>query len=52
VPAVSVPCGFAPDGLPIGCQLTGRMWAEDTLVNACAAYQAVTDWHLAAPALA
>ena len=52
VPAVSVPCGFAPDGLPIGCQLTGRMWAEDTLVNACAAYQAATDWHLAAPALA
>jgi aspartyl-tRNA(Asn)/glutamyl-tRNA(Gln) amidotransferase subunit A len=50
VPAISLPCGFSPDGLPIGCQLTGRMWAEDTLVRAGAALQSSTDWHLRTPA--
>ncbi len=52
VPAISLPCGFSPDGLPIGCQLTGRMWEEATLVRAGAAYQSATDWHLQAPSLA
>jgi aspartyl-tRNA(Asn)/glutamyl-tRNA(Gln) amidotransferase subunit A len=52
VPAISVPCGFAPDGLPVGIQLTGRMWDEARLVDLAAAYQAVTEWHLRAPALA
>jgi aspartyl-tRNA(Asn)/glutamyl-tRNA(Gln) amidotransferase subunit A len=51
VPAISLPCGFSPEGLPIGCQLTGRMWEEATLVAAGAAYQSITDWHLAAPPL-
>jgi aspartyl-tRNA(Asn)/glutamyl-tRNA(Gln) amidotransferase subunit A len=51
VPAISLPCGFSPEGLPIGCQLTGRMWAEDTLVRAGAALQSTTDWHLQAPRL-
>jgi aspartyl-tRNA(Asn)/glutamyl-tRNA(Gln) amidotransferase subunit A len=51
VPAVSVPCGYAPEGLPIGIQLTGRMWEEGRLVDLAAAYQAETDWHLQAPAL-
>ncbi|MEZ5417630.1 MAG: Asp-tRNA(Asn)/Glu-tRNA(Gln) amidotransferase subunit GatA [Vicinamibacterales bacterium] len=52
VPAISLPCGFSDDGLPIGCQLTGRMWAEDALIGLAAAYQGATDWHLAAPSLA
>ena len=49
VPAISLPCGMSPDGLPIGCQLTGRMWDEETLVRATTAYQAATDWHFMAP---
>jgi aspartyl-tRNA(Asn)/glutamyl-tRNA(Gln) amidotransferase subunit A len=52
VPAISLPCGFAPDGLPIGIQLTGRMWEEARLVDLASAYQAATDWHWRAPALA
>ncbi len=49
VPAISLPCGLSPDGLPIGCQLTGRMWDEATLVAAGTAYQAASDWHLLTP---
>jgi len=51
VPAISVPCGFSPDGLPIGLQLTGRMFDEATLLRAADAYQRRTEWHTAAPAL-
>ena len=52
LPAISLPCGMSPDGLPIGCQLTARMWDEATLVGAGAAHQAASDWHLMSPPLA
>ena len=52
LPAISLPCGMSPDGLPIGCQLTARMWDEAALVRAGAAYQTASDWHLMTPALA
>jgi Asp-tRNA(Asn)/Glu-tRNA(Gln) amidotransferase A subunit family amidase len=32
-PALSVPCGFDPDGLPIGLQIVGRRWREDTVLT-------------------
>jgi aspartyl-tRNA(Asn)/glutamyl-tRNA(Gln) amidotransferase subunit A len=51
LPAISLPCGFSPDGLPIGCQLTGRRWDEATLLKAGAALQARTDWHARRPAV-
>jgi aspartyl-tRNA(Asn)/glutamyl-tRNA(Gln) amidotransferase subunit A len=50
LPAISLPCGFSPDGLPIGCQLTARRWDEATLFRAGAALQASTDWHRRMPA--
>jgi aspartyl-tRNA(Asn)/glutamyl-tRNA(Gln) amidotransferase subunit A len=50
LPAISLPCGFAADGLPIGCQLTARRWDEATLFAAGAALQARTDWHTRTPA--
>jgi aspartyl-tRNA(Asn)/glutamyl-tRNA(Gln) amidotransferase subunit A len=50
-PAISVPCGFSGDRLPIGLQLTGRMFDEATLLRAADAYQRDTDWHQAAPGL-
>ena len=31
VPAISVPCGFTKEGLPVGLQLAGHWWAEETL---------------------
>ncbi|RIL07386.1 MAG: Asp-tRNA(Asn)/Glu-tRNA(Gln) amidotransferase GatCAB subunit A [Proteobacteria bacterium] len=50
-PALSVPCGFTGDGLPIGMQLVARPCDEATLVRAGAEYQRLTDWHARAPAL-
>ena len=50
VPAMSLPCGLSPGGLPIGCQLTARMWDEATLIRAGGAFQQATDWHLRTPA--
>jgi Asp-tRNA(Asn)/Glu-tRNA(Gln) amidotransferase A subunit family amidase len=32
-PALSVPCGWDPDGLPIGLQIVGRRWREDTVLQ-------------------
>ncbi len=52
VPALTVPCGFDGDGLPIGIQLVGRHWAEGTLLAVARAYQQATDWHRRRPPLA
>jgi len=52
VPALTVPCGFDPEGLPIGIQLVGRHWAEGTLLAVAHAYQQATDWHRRRPPLA
>ena len=52
VPALTVPCGFDGQGLPIGIQLVGRHWAEGTLLAVAHAYQQATDWHRRRPPLA
>jgi aspartyl-tRNA(Asn)/glutamyl-tRNA(Gln) amidotransferase subunit A len=44
LPAISVPCGFAPNGLPAGFELYGRPFAEATILRLGRAYQGVTDW--------
>ena len=44
LPALSLPCGFDSDGLPIGLQLLGRRWDEATLLRAGAAFEDATDW--------
>jgi aspartyl-tRNA(Asn)/glutamyl-tRNA(Gln) amidotransferase subunit A len=51
VPAVSVPCGFDPAGLPIAYQLIGRPFAEALCLRAAAAYQSATEFHRIAPQL-
>jgi aspartyl-tRNA(Asn)/glutamyl-tRNA(Gln) amidotransferase subunit A len=51
VPAISVPCGFTGDRLPVGLQLTGRMFDEATLLRAAEAYERATEWHRHTPAL-
>jgi aspartyl-tRNA(Asn)/glutamyl-tRNA(Gln) amidotransferase subunit A len=48
LPAISVPCGFA-EGLPVGLQLTGRMFDETTVLRAADAYQRDTEHHLRVP---
>jgi len=52
LPALSVPCGFTGNGLPIGLQLISRAWAESKVLNAGYAYEQVTEWHRAIPPLA
>lgn len=49
VPALSLPVGFTPGGLPVGLQAVGRPFAEPRLLRLAAAYQAVTSWHRVAP---
>ena len=49
LPAISVPCGFSADRLPIGFQLTGRMFDEATLLRAADVYQRDTAFHTEAP---
>jgi len=51
LPAVSVPCGFAGNGLPIAFQLVGRPWAEPQLLRTADAYQRVTEWHKRIPTI-
>ena len=48
-PAISVPCGFSRDGLPIGLQLAGRAFDETTVLRAAHAYEQATDWHRRRP---
>jgi aspartyl-tRNA(Asn)/glutamyl-tRNA(Gln) amidotransferase subunit A len=51
VPALSLPCGFTSSGLPIGLQLVGRHFDEETLLKAGYAYEQATDWHRRKPSL-
>jgi len=47
-----LPCGINPEGMPIGMQLIGAWFADQTVLNAAAAYQNATDWHTRRPAIA
>lgn len=51
LPSLNVPCGFDPDGLPIGMQIIGRPFDEATLLRAGHAFQQATEFHTRAPAL-
>ncbi|HPU00247.1 MAG TPA: Asp-tRNA(Asn)/Glu-tRNA(Gln) amidotransferase subunit GatA, partial [Armatimonadota bacterium] len=48
IPAISVPCGFY-EGLPIGLQIMGKPFGEETLLRAAYAYEQSTDWHRRTP---
>lgn len=52
LPALSLPSGFTPSGLPCGLQLIGRPFAEALLYRVGAAYQGATDWHSRMPTAA
>lgn len=49
IPALSFPCGFSSDGLPIGLQVYGRPFQESVLLRVAHAYQQVSDWHTRRP---
>jgi aspartyl-tRNA(Asn)/glutamyl-tRNA(Gln) amidotransferase subunit A len=44
-PALSLPCGFTSDGLPIGMMIAGKRFADASVLQLGHAYQKVTDWH-------
>lgn len=51
IPALSVPCGFSGEGLPLSLQLAGRPFDEALVLRAGDAYQRATEWHLRKPPL-
>ena len=48
-PAMTVPCGFSKDGLPIGLQIVGPAYGEPVVLSVAYAYQKTTDWHKRVP---
>ncbi|MDD4182886.1 MAG: Asp-tRNA(Asn)/Glu-tRNA(Gln) amidotransferase subunit GatA [Candidatus Omnitrophica bacterium] len=51
LPAVSLPCGFTKNNLPIGAQLIAKEFDEETLIRAGYSYQCATDYHKRMPEL-
>jgi len=49
LPAISVPCGFSSEGLPVGLQLIGRRLGESTLLRAAWSFERSTPWHTKFP---
>jgi aspartyl-tRNA(Asn)/glutamyl-tRNA(Gln) amidotransferase subunit A len=43
--AMSLPCGFSGEGLPIGLQLIGKPFGEETILKAGYAFEQATEWH-------
>ena len=43
LPAISVPCGYNADGMPIGMSLVGRKWDEATLIQTADAFEKTFD---------
>jgi aspartyl-tRNA(Asn)/glutamyl-tRNA(Gln) amidotransferase subunit A len=48
-PAISINCGFNSQGLPIGLQIGGRPFAEETVLKVAHAYEQNTPWHTMRP---
>jgi len=51
VPGISIPCGFTSNNLPIGLQLIGKHFDEESILKLASAYEQATDWHMRIPNL-
>lgn len=51
IPALSLPCGFTDNKLPIGLQIIGPRWSEESLFDLGEKYQSLTNWHTKKPKL-
>ena len=51
VPGISIPCGFTSGNLPIGLQLIGKHFDEESILKVAHAYEQSTDWHKRRPGL-
>ena len=52
LPALSIPCGFTKEGLPIGLQIVSRAWNEAGVLRAGFTFQEATEWHKKKPKIA
>src|SRR6516165_2514440 len=52
LPAISVPCGFSPEKMPIGLQIVGKPFDEPAVLRIADAFERNTPWHLQYPAIA
>jgi len=51
VPGISIPCGFTSANLPVGLQIIGKHFDEETILKAAHAYEQSTEWHKRKPNL-
>jgi len=51
LPALSLPCGFSKEGLPIGLQIISRAWGDFKVLNAGHAFEQATEWHKQRPVI-
>ena len=49
LPALSMPCGFTREGLPLGLQIIGKPYQEDLILRVGAALEDATDFHTKMP---
>ncbi len=49
LPAMSIPCGFDSNNMPIGLQLIGKAWDEETIFKTAYLYEQTHDWHKRIP---
>ena len=49
--AISVPCGFDKNGLPLGLQIVGQQWGEGKVLAVASSFQTLTEWHLQHPSV-
>ena len=51
LPAASVPCGFTPEGLPVGLQIVGKRAADHLVLRAASTIERARPWSLRRPSL-
>ncbi|HEX7734052.1 MAG TPA: amidase family protein [Ktedonobacteraceae bacterium] len=49
LPALSLPCGFSSNGLPLGFQVVGPRQGENTVLSVAHTFQQATQWHMQHP---
>jgi len=49
IPGISIPCGFTGDGLPMGLQILGKPFDEETIIRAAFTFEQNTDYHKRKP---
>jgi aspartyl-tRNA(Asn)/glutamyl-tRNA(Gln) amidotransferase subunit A len=51
IPAISIPCGYTRDGLPVGLQILAKPFDEEILFRVAYSYEQNTEWHKVKPKL-